>query len=114
MYIVKCTIHTNYRKKLSLLCEFWYRFLGIDVNVSANRAVANKKPRHKMHVFFRLISEIFMFQKAKNAQRTKDLTKKCQNVKSRARIFKLLRGPGIDSKESISPIYVALADRYDN
>jgi hypothetical protein len=28
-------------------------------------------------------------------------------VKIRARIFKLLRGPGIDSKESILPAYVA-------
>jgi hypothetical protein len=28
-------------------------------------------------------------------------------IPSRARIFKLLRAPGIDSKESIPPIYVA-------
>jgi hypothetical protein len=31
-----------------------------------------------------------------------------------ARIFKLLRSPEIDSKESISPAYVALAGRYGN
>jgi hypothetical protein len=29
------------------------------------------------------------------------------NAAPRARIFKLLKSPGIDSKESITPIYVA-------
>jgi len=33
---------------------------------------------------------------------------------SRGGIFKLLWSPGIDSKESIPPAYVALAGRYDN
>ena len=81
-----------------LLCRFWFGLVGRFGWVGL--------------VLFHF--SLFYFGPSPNFWTFKEPRNRFQGIESRARIFKILRCPRIDSKEPIPPGCVALAGRYDN